>query len=266
MSQHTTFSGATGKSAGGVLLAAAAAGAVAAAMSSAGTASATCASISGIGNGNGCTSTATSFAIGIGSGTTADANGLFSGAIANGLTNTGTQSTQAFAKGNFSLAYAGGPNTLAATNGTLNVAVAQGSNVLAQAGNLAQNGDTANVAINIANEPASSFGNSVFAGGGPTKAGIGNVALNLGGTGSATRPNEVFAIGTGNLGAQVLGSGNLVFVGGAISPATLSSAFAFGGTNNNVNAGPGPSAIAGEINQTGKTITQTGPGININNM
>jgi hypothetical protein len=50
---------------------------------------------------------------------------MFDGAIASGLTNTGTQTTQAQSVGN----YAGGPDTAAFSTGTLGVAVAQGSNV-----------------------------------------------------------------------------------------------------------------------------------------
>src|SRR5271167_1886601 len=109
MRQHRTIS--NNKLAGGVLLGAVASGLAAAALGGAGTANATCASISGIGNGNGCTSTPTSFAIGLGPNTTATASGLFDAAIANGLTNTGTQNTTALSYGNLSLAYAGGPNT-----------------------------------------------------------------------------------------------------------------------------------------------------------
>src|SRR5271167_539900 len=89
MAKHTAIS--RDRFAGGLLLGALAAGLAAAVLGAAGTASATCASINGVGNGNGCTSTATSFAVGLGPNTTANASGLFDGAVANGF--SGTQGT-----------------------------------------------------------------------------------------------------------------------------------------------------------------------------
>jgi hypothetical protein len=104
-------------------------------------------------------------AVGIGNNTTANASGLFDGAVATGL--TGTQGTLAESFGNFSLAYAGGPNVVAIAGtppsgfgpggGNFNLAVAQGSNVAADAGAANANGtDIGNAAFNIANDPGTS--------------------------------------------------------------------------------------------------------------
>jgi hypothetical protein len=164
------------------------------------------------------------------------------------VTNTAGQTTFARSTGNFDLAYAGGPNTVAVTNGTLNLAVAQGSNVQAQAGNLAENSDTGNVAFVIANESAG-LPDDVFAGG-ATSPGVGNVAINIGGTRSALGTTFVEAVGSGNLATNLGGTGNAVQAGSTGLPATLSNAFAIGGTNNEVFAGPGPFNVAGVVNQT----------------
>jgi hypothetical protein len=201
-----------------------------------------------VGNSADCTSTPTSFAVGLGPNTTASATGLFSGAVANGVTNTGTQFTVAQSTGPFDFAYAGGPGSEAFANGTLGVAVAQGSNVLAEGG--INSTDVGNAAFNIANETAP-FGNNVVEAGG----GNGNVAANLGGTTSATIDNAVGAFGSGNLATTVGGTGNTVAAGFVGSPSTLSTAFAIGGTNNIVVATPGPFNVAGLVNQTGKSVT-----------
>jgi hypothetical protein len=269
MSQHRAKS--KDKLAGDILLGAVASGLAAAALTCAGTASATCASISGIGNsttpGNFCTSTPTSFAVGLGNNVTAESNGLFSGAIAVGLTNTGTQFTTASALGNFTIALAAGPNTVAdagspanpaSTN--FNYAAALGSNVRSFAGQTP--GDTFNFAFNIANEPSSN-GNTVVAGGDNVRGGFGNTAVNLFGTAGAGS-NTVEAIGNLNNATNLGGSNNFVHAGQlGVTFATLSSASNFFGTTNTVAAGPGPLAIASALGGTGKTITQTGPGFNI---
>jgi hypothetical protein len=123
MGKHRAIS--TERRAGGLLLGAVASGALAAAAcGSAGTANATCASISGVGNGNGCTSAATSFAVGLGNNSTANAEGLFNGAVA---------------VGDGSLAEAAGVGAFG-TPGTGNVALSVGTNVesiAAGTGNLA---------------------------------------------------------------------------------------------------------------------------------
>ena len=45
----------------------------------------------------------------------------------------------------------------------------------------------------------------------------------------------------------------------------MNAGFNFFGTNNTVAAGPGPLALAGSVFQDGLTVTQTNPGIAINN-
>ena len=280
MGKHTSIS--NNKLAGGLLLGAVASSLAAAALGGAGTAGATCASIGGVSSGTGCTSTATSFAVGIGPNTTATASGLFDGAVANGVTNTGSQFTAAIATGNFNFAYAGGPNVFAAAGappspflpgpggGTLNVAIAQGSNVIADAGSANLNGtDVGNVAINIAND-SSPGRNSVSAGGFSLvspQPGIGNVAVNIGGVSNASRGNNVTAFGQGNLATNLGGTGNFIAAGNPFNfglppgtpttPAAFSTAFGIGGSNNTVVAAPGPFNVAGEINHTGTPGTLT---------
>ncbi len=74
-------------------------------------------------------------------------------------------------------------------------------------------------------------------------------------TSSATNATFVQAVGKGNFATTVGGAGNQVSAGTTLTPATLSNAFAFGGNDNSVLAGPGPFNVAGLINQSGKTVT-----------
>jgi hypothetical protein len=259
--------------AGGVLLGAAASGALAAAaLVGAGTANATCASISGVSAGTGCTSSATSFAIGLGPGTVASANGLFTGAIANGATKTGTDVTIAQSTGAFSLAYAGGKNTQSYTQGNLALAIAQGDGLSSFAGQTP--GDNGNVAINVAQGETNPGFNNVVA------SGQGNIAANLGGTTTPTRAVLVQAYGTGNAAFNLAGNGSWVsagnsVIGGAVNEtgipggtaSTAGLAFNARGDNNTVSA-VGPLAVAGGIGQNNQNganrILQVGPGLNIN--
>ena len=64
----------------------------------------------------------------------------------------------------------------------------------------------------------------------------------------------VEAFGSGNLATAVGGTGYQVFAGFPGSPSTLSNAFALGGTNNVVEASPGPFNVAGVVNQTGQSV------------
>jgi len=264
MNQHTKFS--RTKLAGGAMLATAAAATAAAALGGAGAANATCASISGIGAGSGCTSSPTSFAVGIGTNTVANAQGLFTGAIAFGPTNGAGDATVADSQGAFSLAMAVGKNTQAVTRGNLAVAAAIGDNTAAQAG--LTSGDNLNVAINTALGETVKGGaaNAVIAGG------QGNLAANIGGTSSATRVNLVQAVGLGNVAFNLGGKGNAVSAGTllpATKASTLGMAFNVLGNDNDVTAF-GPLAIAGAIGKNGlngaNAVTQVGPGLNINNM
>jgi len=264
----------TGKRLRGGMLLAAAAGATAAALAGMGTANATCASVSGIGNGNGCTSTPTSFAIGIGQNTTANALGLFTGAIAIGAQNGVNDSTFADSRGALSLAYASGKNAVAVTQGNLALAVAQGDYLTSQAG--LTSGDNANVAINVAQGETAPGSNFVIA------AGQGNLAANLGGLADVAknRLNVVQSVGLANAAFNIGGKGNLVSVGNVTlnpaevgiplgTPSTGGVAFNILGNDNTVSA-VGPLAIAGALGKDGlngvNRVLQVGPGVNINNL
>ncbi|HUL98075.1 MAG TPA: hypothetical protein VLU24_01290, partial [Mycobacterium sp.] len=240
-----------------------------AAMSGAGTASATCASISGIGNSAECNSTPTSFAVGIGPNTFASANGLFTGAIAVGLNNGAADSTFAYSEGAFSYALASGKNTEADAIGNLALAAAIGDNLYAQAGD--SPGDNLNVALNLApGETGGPFGidNSVYA------MGQGNLAVNLGGTSSATRINLEQAFGSFNTAFNLGGKGNSVSAGNAFfddvpaGPSTGGVAFNAFGDDNDVTA-IGPGAFAGTLGVSnlnaagGNAVNQVGFGFNV---
>jgi hypothetical protein len=265
MGRHRAIS--NNKLPGSVLVGAAASGLAVTALSSAGTANATCASISGIGNGGGCTSTPTSFAVGLGPSTTASASGLFSGAIANGITNGPTDTTSAQTFGNLSFAYAGGQNTHTVTVGNLNLAVAQGNGlnnltpVVAQAG--ASPLDIGNVAVN--------FGDAI---GGPNvvaSSGQANIAANLGGK-AVNGTHSVTANGIANAAFNLGGQDNQIGAG-ALSPTGgfLTSAFNIGGSRNVALTDAGPLAVAGTLGVNDHNsapgnppaVNQLGPGINI---
>jgi hypothetical protein len=140
--------------AGGALLTAVASSVAAVALIGTGTANATCLSISGLNNGGGCTSTAGSIAIAIGTNATASAKGFL----------------------NTSLAIGTGSN--ASTVGNLNSAIAMGTNSTAVGG--VRPGDTADMAINIANNTDNvNFGAIAASSAGQEKS-FGNVAVNLG--------------------------------------------------------------------------------------
>lgn len=242
-------------------------GLVAAALVSPATANATCASFFGIGNSAQCTSGLTSIAIALGPGTTAKATGLFTVAIANGLGNSAADTTVTTAVGRFNLAYAGGPNTAALTQSNFTLGVVQGKLATVAVGN--KNGkDFFNIALNLGSrglvKPGMTATDSVLV------AGNGNLAVNLfdgrGDTGGfievAGNLNSAFSIGGRG---TVLSAGTFKLLAGPTEPANLSTVFNLFGTNNVVQALKGPLSIAGVIGQTGTTIKQTGPGININN-
>jgi hypothetical protein len=291
MGNHRRTSKDKDKVAGGVLLGAVAsgvAGFAAAALGGAGTAGATCASISGIGNSADCTSSLGSFAVGLGPGTDATAAGLFSGAIANGLTNPAgspPNTTLAVAAGPaFDFAYAGGTNTVAAAGGgPFDAAITQGDNSAATAFGIGT------AALNVGNGDPNAGPNIV------TATGVGAIAGNLanGGPGApnfvtagpgfgvsafnvAGDGNAVNATGALNNATNFVGNGNFIqATGGTFNPANpLATTFGgnvgfnLGGNSNTVLAGPnGPFAIAGALNSSGNqgpnSIVQNGPGTNI---
>src|SRR5262249_33776716 len=215
--------------AGGVLLGAVASGLAAAALSGAGTATANCASISGISTGSSgggsCTSGPLSFAVGIGPNTTANATGVFDGAVAYGLDNGATDSTVANSNGGaFNSALASGKNALANTNGAFgNLAIAQGTGVTAAA----------------AGAPSP---NPVTANAGLTGGDVGNLAINIGGTAVGTKavnPNITQAGGTLNsainLGGSSTAGGNKAMIVQAFGLGN--SAFSGSGNANIVSVG-----------------------------
>lgn len=240
---------------------------VAAALGTPATANATCASFFGIGNTAQCTSSLTSIAIALGPGATAKATGLFTVAIANGLGNSAGDTTITTADGRVNLAYAGGPDSAAVAHSNFSVGVAQGKMATAGVGNM--NGkDWFNVALNLGSRglvtPTMTGTYTVLV------AGNGNLAVDLfGGRGDTGGFMEVIgnlnsAFSVGSRGSAV-SAGTLNLILGPTEPAALSTVFNLFGTNNIVKAVPGPLSIAGSIGQTGATVKQTGPGININN-
>ena len=79
--------------------------------------------------------------------------------------------------------------------------------------------------------------------------------------------NDLSAGGPGSNLNVVLnggGSGNTISAGATGVPGNLNAGFNFFGGTNTVAAGPGPLALAGSIFRNGLAITQTGPGIAIN--
>jgi hypothetical protein len=241
------------------------------------TANATCASFFGIGNSANCSSTQTSVAIAIGPSAHAHALGLFGTAFALGTNatayNWGT-AQGSFALGDNTIADAGGNGPSAfgistavgnastseiygfvslalsvhgkalagGTDSFANAAIALGTTGMAKAEDVG----TGNLAIDA------------FGHGDVMSNGVGNVAVNLGGNSVA-----VEARGTFNNATNFLGAGNIV-VAGMFKPATGSWAFAVLGNGNQVQAEPGPVAVAGSVLQTGATVTKAGPGFNIN--
>jgi len=221
----------------------------------------------------------------LGDNTTANAGGLFTGALAVGLNNGAGDTTTATSQGALSFAYANGKNASATTLGSLGLAAAQGDNSKASAGAFAA--DVGNVALALGKDTEAQAGglnlgtpldqpgfanvavaagesNSAFAVGGL------NGAFSLGG-----KNNNATALGVGNLAASLGGHDNNAFVVAGDSPTNpgLSSAIIIGGSNNAISAttnnalftkATGPFAIALSIGQTGKNVLQEGPGISFN--
>lgn len=241
------------------------------------TAGATCASFFGIGNSADCTSTLTSIAVAIGAGATATAHGAFGAALAFGANSGAWTSGGGLFKGGgvLNLATVVGQGSWAQTAGLLGVAFAGGDNVLVNSGlgssPITGTVQIANLAIELRPQrgPLSAtesegIGNlSILVGDGTSQArGIGNSAVSVGGPNLGT-----YAFGYFNTATALAGHDNQV---AAYSPdppntAITSTAFSLGGDGNAVTAADGPLALAGSIGQTGATVTQTGPGVNINN-
>ncbi len=239
----------------------------AAALGSSATANATCASLFGIGNSAQCTSSPTSIAIALGPGATASATGLFAVAIANGLGNGAGQTTIATADGSVNLAYGGGPNSVTVTHSNFSVGIVQGKRVAAVVGSVTGK-DFFNSAVSLGSQglvtPTQTATYTLLV------AGNGNMALDLGSgqgdTGGFMEAygtlNSVFSVGSRG---SFVGAGTFAIPLGPAKPSVLSTAFNLFGTGNIVTTIPGPLSVAGSVGQTGATIKQTGPGININN-
>ncbi|NTY61927.1 hypothetical protein [Mycolicibacterium sphagni] len=239
----------------------------AATLGSAAPANATCASFFGIGNSAQCTSSPTSIAIALGPGATAKATGLFTVAIANGLGNGAGQTTIATADGSVNLAYAGGSDSVTVTHSNFSVGIVQGKRVAAVVGSVTGK-DFFNSALSLGSQglvtPTQTATYTLLV------AGNGNMAVDFGGgqgdTGGFMEAygtlNSVFSFGSRG---SFVGAGTFAIPLGPAKPAVFSTAFNLFGTGNIVTTIPGPLSIAGSIGQTGATIKQAGPGININN-
>jgi hypothetical protein len=238
---------------------------------------ATCMSVGGKNNTDQCVSGPDSIAIAIGKAAIAQASGHFSIAIANGtgVADPGTCSVGGSgegcvraatgnqipgARGNFSLAFAGGADGKPAgaiVEADKSVAIALGGNTAAGA-----LGDSFNVAVDI----------SQNTGGGKSEAtvwsGKNNFATNIGG-GSDGPADVLLSWVNGsnsiasNIGTRGNGTAQVGKVQLASDPDTeMAAAFSWFGKNNKVRA-EGRTAIAGAVNQNDATVTQVGPGTNI---
>ncbi|WP_319437558.1 hypothetical protein [Mycobacterium sp. RTGN5] len=185
-------------------------------------ANASCASFFGLGNTANCHSTFGSIAIAIGSTAAAQADGLFG------------------------VAFASGTNAGAVALGILGAAISVGTNAQTGSGSGTEPIQLGNVAIDFGNHSGAQ--NAVAA------SGLGNLAVNLGGT-----DVFVFASGALNNATNVSGTGSNVGSAGV-----LTWSFNVLGSNNFVSAGPGFLAVAGSVAQRGATLAQAPFGININ--
>jgi hypothetical protein len=234
-------------------------------------------SMFGRNNSDQCFSGSTGIAIVLGSSGVADAEGKFSLALADsrgvatpstgcsltsGSANNGCTAAQAYQDGGgplslLGLAVARGQNALAAVDGTLgNIAVSLGAGSSA----LVNNGRM-NAAINVASRNSS---------GGTTEAvvwsGDRNVAANIKTSSqnglllAEVRGDRSVAVNIGTTNTSSVES--VTKAGSKQQPASSSRAFVKRGKDNNVQA-LGDQAVAGAVDQTGATVTQTGPGKNV---
>ncbi|WP_328357746.1 hypothetical protein OG976_03100 [Mycobacterium sp. NBC_00419] len=220
-------------------------------LASAPAANASCASFWGIGNSADCTSSIGSVAIALGTGAKATATGLFGTAFAAGDNAIATN------LGSFTFAITAGNSSAAYTTGLFNIAAQLGSGGQASAEGLSSAGNLGfNISLNIG--PGANPWSYV------STNGIGNIAVNLFGTGTgAFDTNSVTASGIINVAANLGGQKNhLTAVGG--SSGAFNTAFNIAGSTNNVTAGTGPFAIAGTILQSNASVVKSGPGFNIN--
>jgi hypothetical protein len=160
-------------------------------------------------------------------------------AISEGLGFSGSNSTGAIGLGNLVLQL--GPGR-AGTIGSLNLALGVGHRGSVETAGLG------NIALDF-------LGNA----GNVAASGILTSAVNV--LGSNTR---VATSGVVSAAQNWFGAGNSVSVVGGVAPnTTLGLALNFFGSGNTTTAGPGPLAIVASFFDTGATVTQTTPGINI---
>lgn len=236
-------------------------------LASAPTANATCVSVFGLGNTAECTSTIGSLAIAIGANAQAHADGLLGAAFTLG-NDSGAEITTGSV---FNLVATVGQNSVTSSFGFFSAAISTGSDSNVYAGAEGDTPQIANLAISLGNNLPVNVGTL----------GIGNVAVNLFGdgvTGALGTFNSALTVGgSGQNGAQgyfssaanLFSKNTNVLAGGSVETqllATASFAFSAFGSDNFVKAGPGPLAIAGSIAQTGATVRQPGPGINVNGL
>ncbi len=216
------------------------------------TAHASCASLFGFGNSAQCTSSPTTIAIALGSGASARAEGALGAALALG------DGAFAGAFGWFGSATALGNGSKAVTT-SLGLALSAGPNADTHAG--AAPSEVLNLAVSIGSSNAEALG-------------VGNVAVNLFGGGS-----EVLSFGSGNAAFNT-GDQSFVHAFGTLSSATnlgtynaflvtttqgtANSVFSVLGSNNKVQAGDGPLAVAGSLFASNQFLLKSGPGFNIN--
>jgi hypothetical protein len=217
-----------------------------------GTAAASCASVFGFGNSAQCTSSPTTIAIALGSGASARAEGGLGAALALG------DGAFAGAFGWFGSATALG-NSSKAVATSLGLALSVGPNADTHAG--AAPTEVLNLAVSIGSSNAEALG-------------VANVAVNLFGGGS-----EVLSFGNGNAAFNT-GDQSFVHAFGTLSSATnlgtynafvtttpqgtANSVFSVLGSNNKVQAGNGPVAVAGALFTSNQFLLKSGPGFNIN--
>ncbi|MCV7346402.1 hypothetical protein [Mycolicibacterium rhodesiae] len=217
-----------------------------------GTAEASCASVFGFGNSAQCTSSPTTIAVALGSGASARAEGGLGAALALG------DGAFAGAFGWFGSATALGNGSKAVAT-SLGLALSAGPGADTHAG--AAPTEVLNLAVSIGSSNAEALG-------------VGNVALNLFGGGS-----EVLSFGNGNAALNT-GDQSFVHAFGTFSSAsnlgtynafvtttpqgTANSVLSVLGSNNKVQAGDGPLALAGALFTSNQLLLKSGPGININ--
>lgn len=166
----------------------------------------------------------------------------------------------------FNAAISVGPGSETLAQGYLSVAAGVGQAAVALAGGYVPYA-FGNVALNLGGTFTASLNNTIATG-------VGALAVNFFGHSSTTNGNEVVASGILTVAANLFG-GSRVFTGSGVGPATspqsgiATLAFNVFGNGNTVSAGNdqtgslGGAAVAGAIGQNGVTVEQQAPGVNL---